>query len=183
MINLKYVDDFFNNRVFNNAASVPMDQWRWDNFTPAELACKGTGRVLVDTNALDKLQNLRFVLCRPIVLNSAYRSKKHNTAQGGAKGSFHLTARAYDAKILNHDPVEYVQAAKDVGFGGIGYYGPEKYHGNAFIHVDTGPNRTWGKPWTIDAAPDVEPEAETPPPAPFKMVRGRFGRLVRQAGS
>jgi hypothetical protein len=33
--------------------------WRWPNFSPAEIACRGTGKVLVNEPALDKLQALR----------------------------------------------------------------------------------------------------------------------------
>ena len=32
---------------------------RWPNFSPAEIACRGSGKVLVDPVALDRLQLLR----------------------------------------------------------------------------------------------------------------------------
>ena len=38
---------------------VPESAWRWRNFSPAEIACRGTGKLLVNEPALDKLQALR----------------------------------------------------------------------------------------------------------------------------
>ena len=38
---------------------VPAAAWRWPNFSPAEIACRGTGKLLVNAAALDKLQALR----------------------------------------------------------------------------------------------------------------------------
>ena len=38
---------------------VPAAAWRWPNFSPAEIACRGTGRLLLNEAALDRLQALR----------------------------------------------------------------------------------------------------------------------------
>ena len=35
---------------------VPAAAWRWPNFSPAEIACRGTGRLLVNEAALDTLR-------------------------------------------------------------------------------------------------------------------------------
>jgi zinc D-Ala-D-Ala carboxypeptidase len=35
---------------------VPAAAWRWPNFSPAEIACRGTGKLLVNETALDALQ-------------------------------------------------------------------------------------------------------------------------------
>lgn len=179
MRNVKYVDDIFAGKVFKSAQSVPMEHWRWPNFTPAELACKGTGQVMIDTDAMDKLQALRDLLGQPMHLNSAYRSKKHNKAVGGASRSYHLLARAFDTTMENHDPVRFVELARKVGFAGVGYY-PPKNGGYNFIHLDTGPKRSWGAPWGVDnsenAAPDPTNETPSSPPEPPR--RGRFGQLM-----
>ena len=68
---------------------VPANTWRWPSFSPREIACKGTGSVLINEDALDKLQALRNRLGKPLVLTSAYRSPEHNRAVGGAKASKH----------------------------------------------------------------------------------------------
>ena len=37
---------------------VPASACRWPNFSPAEIACRGTGKLLVNEPALDALQAL-----------------------------------------------------------------------------------------------------------------------------
>lgn len=117
-------------------------KWQWGNFSPRELACKGTGTLLVNDDALDKLQLLRERLGKPLIIRSAYRSPQHNRAVGGAKNSLHMRGIAFDIAMANHNPHEFEQMARDVGFTGFGYY-PR----SGFMHIDTGPARTWGTPW------------------------------------
>ena len=38
---------------------VPANTWRWPNFSAAEIACRGTGAIKINTEAMDKLQALR----------------------------------------------------------------------------------------------------------------------------
>lgn len=127
---------------FDHWTKVPADIWRWPNFSPEEIACRGTGKVGIDPGAMDKLQALRDRLGAPLMLNSAYRSPEHNRAVGGASASQHLKARAFDVSMANHDPAEFEAAARAVGFTGFGFY-----RRNDFIHVDIGPAREWGKRW------------------------------------
>ena len=44
---------------FDHWREVPESAWRWPNFSPAEIACRGTGKLLVNEPALDRLQALR----------------------------------------------------------------------------------------------------------------------------
>ena len=83
---------------------MPAAAWRWPNFSPAEIACRGTGRLLLNDAALDKLQALRDRLGKPLIVRSAYRSPEHNRAVGGAKASKHLEGVAVDIAMANHDP-------------------------------------------------------------------------------
>ena len=64
---------------------VPAAARRWPNFSPAEIACRGTGKLLVDEAALDGLQAPRMRLGNPLIVRSAYRSPEHNRSVGGAK--------------------------------------------------------------------------------------------------
>jgi hypothetical protein len=84
---------------------VPESTWRWPNFSPAEIACRGTGKLLINEPALDKLQALRDRLGKPLIVRSAYRSPEHNRAVGGATRSKHLDGAAFDIAMANHDPV------------------------------------------------------------------------------
>lgn len=139
---------------YSDWKAVPANTWRWPNFSPRELACKGTGSIFIDEDALDKLQALRTQLGKPLVLTSAYRSPKHNRAVGGAKKSLHMQGIAFDVRMDNHDPHEFEAAARAVGFTGFGYY-PK----SGFMHIDTGRKRSWGTPWprTATAWPTEPP--------------------------
>lgn len=128
--------------LYQNWRDVPADRWHWNNFSPRELACKGTGRLLVDEIAIGALQQLRNELGRPIIVVSAYRSPEHNRKVGGAKNSYHMQGCAFDIRMDNHNPMEFEIAARKVGFRGFGYY-PK----SGFIHIDMGPARTWGTPF------------------------------------
>jgi hypothetical protein len=123
-----------------------MKDWRWPSFSPREIASKGDGEIVIDDAALDKLQELRTRLGKPLILTSAYRSPAHNRRVGGAKNSRHMQGDAFDVRMENHDPHEFEAAARAVGFTGFGYY-PK----SGFMHVDTGPARNWGTPWPITA--------------------------------
>ncbi len=127
---------------YTHYSEVDEADWRWASFSPRELASKREGELMIDEEALDKLQALRDKLGKPLYVLSAYRSPAHNEAVGGAKRSQHLVAKAYDIKMHNHDPHEFEAAARSVGFTGFGYYVRQ-----GFMHIDTGPERSWGKPW------------------------------------
>ena len=59
----------------------------WHNFSPAEIACRGTGKLLINEPALHKLRALRDRLGKPLIVRSAYRSPEHNRAVGGASST------------------------------------------------------------------------------------------------
>jgi Peptidase M15 len=64
---------------------VPDGPWRWPNFSPAEIACRGTGELLVNEPALDNLQALRARIGKPFIVRSAYRSPEHNCRSAGRR--------------------------------------------------------------------------------------------------
>lgn len=140
--------------LYKSWKDYPKDKWPWKSFSPREMACKGTGTLLIDANAMDKLQALRDRLGVPVLVTSAYRSPDHNKKVGGAKESLHMQGRAFDIRMDNHNPTEFEAAARACGFTGFGYY-PKQ----GFIHIDTGASRTWGDrfPTTVNDLP-AEPE-------------------------
>ena len=69
---------------YDHWREAPEGTWRWPNFSPAEIACRGTGKLLINEPALDRLQALRDRLGKPLIVRSAYRSPEHNRAVGGA---------------------------------------------------------------------------------------------------
>jgi zinc D-Ala-D-Ala carboxypeptidase len=132
---------------------VQPSEWPYKYFTPAEIACRGTGLVMLNSAshaALDKLDRLRGMMGHPLIVSSGYRSPGHNKAVGGATQSKHMEGTAFDILMLNVDPHKFEAAAKKVGFNGIGIYPPQKSAGaKNFIHIDTrsAPKRwaEWGE--------------------------------------
>jgi len=118
-------------RFFNHFRDFSGD-WRWPDFTPEEMACRGTGQLLIDPDAMDRLQELRDRLKRPLIVTSAFRSEQHNRAVGGARNSYHLRGQAFDISMNNHDPHDFIAQARDVEFNGIGQYADQ-----GFVHIDT----------------------------------------------
>ena len=111
--------------------------WPFKYFGPQEIACRGSGRLLVVPDFLDRLDRLRSRYGRPLRVLSAYRSPAHNALVGGAPLSRHKGADACDLSIVGEDKAVIDRLAHDVGFRGFGYY-------NTFIHVDMGRPRSWG---------------------------------------
>ena len=131
---------------YDHWRDVPESARRWPNFSPAEIAGRGTGKLLINAPALDKLQALRDWLGKPLIVRSAYRSPEHNRAVGGATRSKHMDGEAFDIAMSNHDPVAFEAAARAVGFLGFGFY-----RRSGFIHVDLGPARQWGHRFPVRA--------------------------------
>jgi len=74
---------------------------------------------------------------------SAYRSPKTNamlrrTSRRVAKRSLHMTGQAVDIRLCGCSNRKVREAALALSKGGVGYY-PR----SSFIHVDTGPVRSW----------------------------------------
>lgn len=121
---------------YSHYSQFPMDQWRWPNFSPRELASKREGELKIDIPSLDLLQALRTRLGKPLLITSAYRSPAHNRAVGGATNSYHMRGRAFDVRQDNQDPQEFERVAREVGFTGV-----IRYPSSGFIHIDTRPGR------------------------------------------
>jgi len=138
------------------------------------MASKGEGELKIDSNAMDKLQALRDLIGRPLLITSAYRSPAHNKRVGGAKASKHMEAIAFDVRMENHNPHEFEAAARAVGFTGFGYYIK-----SGFMHIDTGPARSWGKPWPITATKwPIEP-----PRPPEQLSEDKEAQAAAGAGA
>ena len=159
--------------TYRHWRDVPERAWRWKNFSPAEIACRGTGQLKLHPEAMDKLQGLRDRLGKPLIIRSAYRSPEHNRAVGGATRSKHMDGTAFDIAMANHDPVAFEAMAREVGFQGFGYY-PR----SGFMHIDLGPARTWGEKFPVRAMP-FAPEN---PPAREVLAESRTLRGTGTAG-
>lgn len=154
----------------------PPGYWHWPHFSPAEMACRGSGELRVDIEAMTKLQQLRDHLGKPMIVHSAYRSPQHNRKVGGAKNSMHLKARAFDISMSNHDPAAFEAAARACGFTGFGFYPKQN-----FMHIDTGPARQWGTrfPPRPVVAPPRRPD-KTQPPADWDSPKSADPEIVEE---
>ncbi len=99
----------------------------------------------IDPKLFDLLHTLSYKLGihRPYQIISGYRSPKSNrklqqTSSGVAKNSFHLAGQAADIRLPGRNLSQLRRAALNLRAGGVGYY-PQ----SNFIHVDTGPRRSW----------------------------------------
>ena len=168
-----------NKILFQHYSEFPTNEWRWENFTPLEMACRGTGQLMVDFEAMDDLQELRDMLGEPIYINSAFRSEFHNRAVGGAPASQNLKANAFDCRMKNHDPRQFEAAARECGFTSFGYYQDQ-----GFMHIDRRERpATWGTPWpyqTDDPAIDNAPISATAEPDQELGIVAQFAALAKR---
>lgn len=180
MYNLVPTDQTIKESHFSEVLPGPWAR-RWPNFTPQEMACHSDGALLVHCASLDKLQALRDAVFkldgRGLHIVSAYRTRAHNAAVGGAAGSMHLAGRAYDVRMEGHDPHEVEALARDAGFTGFGYY-PDS--ANPFMHIDTGPERWWGEPFPFgeDENPAPEFKAHPRPAVEAEKPRGTIAEFM-----
>ena len=72
-----------------------------------------------------------------------YRSPRTNAAlrhvtTGVAEHSLHIQGQAIDVRLTSAKTTALRDAAKALGAGGVGYYAESN-----FVHIDTGPVRSW----------------------------------------
>lgn len=99
----------------------------------------------MDPRLLDMLYvtQQKLALNEPFQVISGYRSPKTNamlrrTSSGVAKKSRHMLGQAIDVRLPGDGLKHLLRAAYELRAGGVGYY-PK----SAFIHLDTGPYRSW----------------------------------------
>jgi len=79
----------------------------------------------------------------PYTLLSGYRSPKTNAMlrsnnRGVASNSYHIKGMAADVRLKSRSVSQLTAAGKACKSGGIG-----RYNGSNFVHMDSGPIRTW----------------------------------------
>ncbi|MFP1871324.1 DUF882 domain-containing protein [Lonsdalea quercina] len=99
----------------------------------------------IDPQLFDQLYRLQVMLGnnKPVQLISGYRSRGTNEdlrshSRGVAKQSYHTQGKAMDFHIEGVQLANIRKAAVKMRAGGVGYYPRSN-----FVHIDTGPARTW----------------------------------------
>ena len=114
------------------------------NFTVSELACKdGSDVILVSSELLDFVQEIRDKVKVPITINSFYRTVSYNEKIGGAPKSKHKIGMACDMLVPVGYTVDSFAKIIEAIVGensGIG-----KYYKSNFVHLDVAKNgkRRW----------------------------------------
>lgn len=100
----------------------------------------------IDPNLFVKLTQIQSKLGMrnaEVVIISGYRSPQtnalmHRASRGVASNSYHTRGQAVDFRIEGVSLAKIKVAAESLNNGGVGYYPRSN-----FVHVDTGPVRTW----------------------------------------
>ncbi len=101
---------------------------------------------MIDPRLVDIVSATQYLLGhdRPFSVISGYRSKRTNDmlrsrSRGVAKNSYHTRGMAMDLRMtgVSVDQVQHI--GKRLNSGGVGIYSRSN-----FVHLDSGPVRTWG---------------------------------------
>ena len=107
------------------------------NFRLAEFKCKcgKCASVLVDTDLVDILQQIREHFGKPVNINSGYRCAEHNAKVGGDPNSSHMQGMAADIRVEGIAPREVAKFAERIGVKRIGLYEGKE---GEFCHIGSG---------------------------------------------
>ena len=114
-----------------------IDWSKYPNFTKEEFDCKETGENLMQAGFMDKLQELRTLYGKPIIITSGYRSPKHSIEARKQQPGMHSTGLACDIGCNGQDAYAILKLATALGFTGIGI--SQKAGLPRFIHLDLRP--------------------------------------------
>lgn len=111
-------------------------EWRWENFTPEEMACHGDGSLRIDESFMDRLQALRDAIGFALPVSSGYRSPAYNaTVSDTGDSGPHTTGHAADLLVGGSQAFLVMKTALVLGFTGIGISQRGIYE-KRFIHLD-----------------------------------------------
>lgn len=138
---------------FGSPEEFPRNQWRWVNFSPAELACSHCGAVKVDTLAMDHLQDARSQYGAAISIASAYRCPQHPIEAAKSnrrRAGSHTTGSAFDAypwEMTAENMRAWFDALASQGLHRFGMSPNLLSDGRGQFHVDWDRNKPPGMWW------------------------------------
>lgn len=93
------------------------------------LYSRGNGDLIFRGEVIHRLERLRAVFGRAVIVNSGYRDPRYNARVGGARRSQHMYGAAADIVVVGKRPTEVAAVARRVGFTFIATY-------SGFTHCD-----------------------------------------------
>ena len=115
-----------------------MKYFNYEEFDSPDI--QGSGQ-LMDTKILSMLDEVRETYGKPIIINSGYRTIRHNASVGGKATSSHLKGLAVDIACSNsRDRDNLLKALRQVGFNRIGI-------AKTFIHADIDSDKDENVTW------------------------------------
>jgi hypothetical protein len=105
------------------------------HFSLREFECPCCHRVRIHPLLVLRLEELRGVWGRPLLLTSGYRCDSHNSRVGGVPKSDHRLGLAADVAVAREDQESFVLAAADAHFHRILPNGAREY---VHLAVDAG---------------------------------------------
>lgn len=119
--------------------TIESDWRRWPSFRPAELQCRGSGRLCLHPGFMDALQALRLGLGRPMIVTSGCRAAWYNAQVGGNARSLHIADAPQHAGQLGTLAVDVATsdgAARGRLFTLAFDHGWSIGWGRGFLHLD-----------------------------------------------
>jgi uncharacterized protein YcbK (DUF882 family) len=112
---------------------IVKDWSKYKNFTKQEFDCKHTGENLMQTELLEKLQELRNAYGKPMTVSSGYRHPTHPVEKVKSAPGPHTTGLAVDIAVQGAEAHRVLTLALQLGFTGIGV---QQKGGGRFVHLD-----------------------------------------------
>ena len=104
-------------------------------FSEDEMRCQcGCGKYGMDKDFMTKLNYLREVYGKPLIVSSGYRCPDHPIEARKQSPGAHATGKAADLAVSGADAHKLLYLALEFGFSGVGV---QQKGSGRFIHVDT----------------------------------------------
>tara|TARA_R100001198_G_C5212243_1_gene197202 strand:- start:524 stop:907 length:384 start_codon:yes stop_codon:yes gene_type:complete len=103
-------------------------------FNQHEFTCSHTGKCDMDSNFINKLNELRVAFGKPMRITSGFRDVTHPIEAKKSSPGAHTTGQAADIAVSREDAFDLLSLALTRGFTGIGI---QQKGSGRFIHLDT----------------------------------------------
>lgn len=104
-----------------NPGLFDLRDWRWPNFTPEEIRCSHCSELVLDPEAMDKLQRAREEFRRPVRVASGYRCPLHPIEKAKPAPGPHTSGAAFD--VYPHDMTLFNQWFQALAHQGLFRFG------------------------------------------------------------